>query len=98
MEEPLINLHPKTVHEKYLWEKLRTEELKKELKACKLELGMLKSEYDELLDTLKTSEVGALIIKNRNKSKQVNDLENRIKDLKKTNAALLQQTIKLQTK
>lgn len=57
---------------------------------------MLKSDIEEFKHLMKTEEVGALILKNQNHRILKKDLDNRIRDLKKQNAALLQRIINLQ--
>ena len=46
---------------------------------------------------MKQEEKGALILKNKKLQIQIQDKENRIKDLKKENELFLQKIIKLQT-
>lgn len=97
MEEPLMNLHPKTPSEKLLWERSKNEELTLKVKALQLEIGILTSQLDELKHEMKSEELGALILKNRKMKDTLKDLENRIKDLKRDNALYLEKIIKLQT-
>lgn len=95
-QEPLMSLHPKSSQEKLLWCRSQNEELIKKLKEANLEIGMLKSEIEEFKHLMKTEEVGALILKNQRHRNLQNDLENKIRDLKRHNAALLQRIINLQ--
>ena len=97
MEEPLMNLHPKTSGEKLLWERSKNEELTGHVKAYQVEIGVLRSEIDQLKHEMKSVELGALILKNRKMKATLIDLENRIKDLKRENALYLEKIIKLQT-
>jgi len=97
MEEPLMNLHPKTSGEKLLWERSKNEELIGHVKAYQLEIGILRSEIDQLKHEMKSVELGALILKNKKMKATLIDLENRIKDLKRENALYLEKIIKLQT-
>jgi hypothetical protein len=97
MEEPLMNLHPKTSGEKLLWERSKNEELTNHVKAYQLEIGILRSQLDELLHEMKSTELGALILKNKKMKDTLKDLENRIRDLKRDNALYLEKIIKLQT-
>jgi cell division protein FtsB len=97
MEEPLMSLHPKTSGEKLLWERSKNEELTGHVKAYQVEIGVLRSEIDELKHEMKSVELGALILKNRKMKATLIDLENRIKDLKRENALYLEKIIKLQT-
>jgi hypothetical protein len=97
MEEPLMNLHPKTSGEKLLWERSKNEELTGHVKAYQVEIGILRSQLDELKHEMKSVELGALILKNRKMKATQIDLENRIKDLKRENALYLEKIIKLQT-
>ena len=97
MEEPLMNLHPKTSGEKLLWERSKNEELTGHVKAYQVEIGVLRSEIDQLKHEMKSVELGALILKNRKMKATLIDLENRIKDLKRENALYLEKIIKLKT-
>lgn len=95
--ETLMNLQPQTCQEKLLWANHHVSELKKDLKKANLEIGILKSELQELHHEMKTSQLGALIVKNKKHKERQQDYENRIKDLKKENAVLMQRVINLQT-
>jgi hypothetical protein len=97
MEDPLMNLHPKTSDEKLIWERSKNEELVTQVKTLQLEIGMLNSQLDELTHEMKSTQLGALILKNRKMKATLLDLENRIKDLKRENAFYLEKIIKLQT-
>ena len=95
--EPLMNLRPKTPEEKLLWVELENKKLIAETKQLKVEIGILKSEAQEIKHLMKQEEKGALILKNKKLQIQIQDKENRIKDLKKENELFLQKIIKLQT-
>ena len=95
--ETLLGLQPKSCQEKLLWANHRASELEKEVKKANLEIGILKSELEELKHDMKTNQLGALIIKNKKHKERQQDYENRIKDLKRENAVLLQRVINLQT-
>lgn len=97
MEEPLMHLHPKTSAEKLLWERSKNEELLNQVKTLELEIGMLRSEIDELIDSMKSENVGALILKNNKLKETLKDLENKLRDLKRENSLYLEKIIKLQT-
>lgn len=97
MEEPLMNLRPKTPEEKVLWLEFEKKQLEESNRNLNMEIGMLQSELDELKDLMKTEEKGALILKNKKLKAEILDKENRIKDLKKENELFLQKVIKLQT-
>lgn len=97
MEEPLMNLRPKTPEEKVLWLEFEKKQLEESNRNLNMEIGMLQSEIDELKDLMKTEEKGALILKNKRLKAEILDKENRIKDLKKENELFLQKVIKLQT-
>jgi hypothetical protein len=97
MEEPLMNLRPKTPEEKVLWLEFEKKQLEESNRNLNIEIGMLQSEIDELKDLMKTEEKGALILKNKRLKAELVDKENRIKDLKKENELFLQKVIKLQT-
>jgi hypothetical protein len=95
--EPLMNLRPKTPEEKLLWMELENKKLIAETKQLKVEIGILKSEAEEIKHLMKQEEKGALILKNKKLQIQIQDKENRIRDLKKENELFLQKIIKLQT-
>ena len=95
--EPLLHLRPKTPEEKLLWVELENKKLIAETKQLKVEIGILKSEAQEIKHLMKQEEKGALILKNKKLQIQIQDKENRIKDLKKENELFLQKIIKLQT-
>ena len=97
MDEPLMNLRPKTPEEKVLWLEFEKKQLEESNRKLNMELGMLQSEIDELKDLMKTEEKGALILKNKKLKAELLDKENRIKDLKRENALFLERVIKLQT-
>ena len=97
MEEPLMNLRPKTPEEMIVWLKFEKEELQKTVTKLNIEVGMLQSEIDELKDLMKIEEKGALILKNKRLKDELRDKENRIRDLKRENELFLQKIIKLQT-
>jgi hypothetical protein len=97
MEEPLMNLRPKTPEEMVVWLKFEKEELQKTVTKLNIEMGMLQSEIDELKDLMKIEEKGALILKNKRLKDELRDKENRIRDLKRENELFLQKIIKLQT-
>lgn len=97
MEEPLMNLRPKTDAEKLLWEREKNKQLEKELKEAKLELGIVQSELEELKHTMKQSEVGALILKNKKLRATLHDKENAIRDQKREIETLFDRIVKLQT-
>jgi hypothetical protein len=95
--EPLMNLRPKTPEEKLLWMELENKKLIAETKQLKVEIGILKSEAQEIKHLMKQEEKGALILKNKKLQIQIQDKDNRIKDLKRENELFLQKIIKLQT-
>ena len=97
MDEPLMNLRPKTPEEKVLWLEFEKKQLEESNRKLNMELGMLQSEIDELKDLMKIEEKGALILKNKKLKAELLDKENRIRDLKKENALFLERVIKLQT-
>ena len=87
MSEILISLNPKTCQEKLIWERHRNSELVKELKACKFEIGVLKSEIDELKeDTVR--------YKRKNYVDKIKEQIETIKKLKKDNEKLIIELIK----
>ena len=97
MEEPLMNLRPQNDAEKLLWEREKTKHLEEELKATKLELGIVQSELEELKHTMKQSEVGALVLKNKTLKATLHDKDNTIRDQKREIDALFERIVKLQT-
>ena len=97
MDEPLMNLRPKTPEEKVLWLEFEKKQLEESNRKLNMEIGMLQSEIDELKDLMKIEENGALILKNKKLKAELLDKENRIRDLKKENALFLERVIKLQT-
>ena len=97
MDEPLMNLRPKTPEEKVLWLEFEKKQLEESNYKLNIEIGMLQSEIDELRDLMKVEEKGALILKNKKLKAEILDKENRIRDLKRENALFLERVIKLQT-
>ena len=97
MDEPLMNLRPKTPEEMVVWLKFEKTELQKTVTKLNIEMGKLQSEIDELKDLMKIEEKGALILKNKRLKDEVRDKENRIRDLERENELFLQKIIKLQT-
>ena len=97
MDEPLMNLRPKTPEEKVLWLEFEKKQLEESNYKLNIEIGMLQSEIDELRDLMKVEEKGALILKNKKLKAELLDKENRIRDLKIENALFLERVIKLQT-
>jgi len=97
MDEPLMNLRPKTPEEKVLWLEFEKKQLEESNRMLNMEIGMLQSEIDELRDLMKVEEKGALILKNKKLKAELLDKENRIRDLKRENALFLERVIKLQT-
>ena len=97
MDEPLMNLRPKTPEEKVLWLEFEKKQLEESNRKLNIEIGMLQSEIDELRDLMKVEEKGALILKNKKLKAELLDKENRIRDLKRENALFLERVIKLQT-
>jgi hypothetical protein len=97
MDEPLMNLRPKTLEEKILWLEFEKKKLEESNSKLNMEIGILQSEIDELKDLMKTEEKSALILKNRKLKVELIDKDNRIKDLKRENELFLQKIIKLQT-
>ena len=97
MDEPLMNLRPKTSEEKVLWLEFEKKQLEESNRNLNMEIGMLQSEISEMKDLMKAEEKGALILKNRKLQVELIDKDNRIKDLKRENELFLQKIIKLQT-
>lgn len=95
-QEPLMNLRPKTPEERMLWLEFEKKQLEESNRALNMEIGMLQSEIDELKDLMKNEEKGALILKNKKLKTQLQDKENRVRDLKRENELFLQKIIKLQ--
>jgi hypothetical protein len=97
-EETLIHLHPKTDAERLVWERHANRLLTKEIKELNVEIGVLKSELDELRHLMKTEQVGALILKNKLYKEQSIENTNRIRELKKENTKLFDRLVSLQAK
>ena len=97
MDEPLMNLRPKTPEESVLWLEFEKKQLEESNSKLNIEIGILQSELDELKHLMKTEEKSALILKNRKLKAELIDKENRIRDLKRENELFLQKVIKLQT-
>jgi len=97
MDEPLMNLRPKTPEESVLWLEFEKKQLEESNRNLNMEIGMLQSELDELKHLMKTEEKSALILKNKKLKEEIKDKENRIRDLKRENELFLQKIIKLQT-
>lgn len=95
-DDTLIHLRPKTAEEKLVWAESSVDRLKHENSELKKEIGMLQSDIEELKHEMKTTQHGALLLKNKNLKIQLLDKENRIKDLKKTNEQLMDKVIRLQ--
>jgi regulator of replication initiation timing len=96
MDEPLMNLRPKTPEEKVLWLEFEKKKLEESNRNLNMEIGVLQSEIDELKHLMKNEEKGALILKNRKLKEELKSKEVRIKELKKENELFLQKVIKLQ--
>lgn len=96
MDEPLMNLRPKTSEEKILWLEFEKKKLEESNRNLNIEIGMLQSEIDELKHLMKTEEKSALILKNRQLKEELKSKEIKIKELKKENELFLQKIIKLQ--
>lgn len=97
MEEPLMNLRPKSPEEMVLWLEFEIKELTTENQKLNMEVGILQSEIDELKDLMKTEEKGALILRNKNLKSLLNQKKEKIRALEKDNNMFLQKIIKLQT-
>lgn len=76
-EEPLISLNPKSSFELLLWEKSLTKELREELRTLRIKLGELQSDYDELVDLVKTGNKGKYV-------KHIHDLQMHVRKQNKT--------------
>ena len=88
-EQPLMSLRPSEPFQLLLWERNRSKEQAEEIKRLNLEIGMLKSELDELRAEMKTSNLGQMIIKLRKQNDTVDELRKTIKKYKSDNELLL---------
>jgi len=98
MEEPLMSLHPKNCQEKLLWEKERVRTLTEENKKLLSQIDLLNNQLDDLKLSMKTNQLGALILKTQKQKQTIEDLQNRLKDLKSTNEHLLVRLARMQIK
>ena len=88
MEEKLMSLIPKTCQEKLIWERHKSSELLKEIKSYKFQIGVLKSEIDELKeDTIR--------FKRKNYVDKIKEYTQTIKKLKRDNEELILKLITL---
>jgi len=94
-DDPLMSAKPKTCQEKLLWERARTEELNKEVKSLRHEVGVLTSELQEMKYLMKTEQVGVLILTNKSINKKIIALELKNKVLKREYEKLFLELIKL---
>lgn len=99
MKEPetLMNFRPKNTYEKLLWERHMNKVLTEEKKQALVKCGELQSELDELKDRMKKSNIGALILKNKELRLQGQNKDAKIKKLKADYDELMQTLVRLQT-
>jgi len=95
--ETLISLRPKTTYEKLLWEKRLTKLLKDDIFILEGKNKDLEATIKGLIDEMKKSQVGALIIKCRKLKKQLEIKEEKNRKLKRDNEELILNLTRLQT-
>lgn len=88
-EQPLMSLRPSEPFQLLLWERNRSKEQAAEIKRLNLEIGMLKSELDELRAEMKQDNLGQIIIKLRKQNDTVEELRKAIKKYKSDNELLM---------
>jgi hypothetical protein len=92
--EKLMSLRPETTTEKLLWERHMNKTLAEELKRTKMELGVVRSELDELRHNVKNgkdlpSKYAALLLKHSSVIKSQKERDDKIRDLKKEVESLI---------
>lgn len=94
--DTLMHLYPKTDAEKLIWAGVQIKFLVNENKSLVAKIELHNESCEELKTKLKTTETGALILKNQKQKERLAEQEDTIRELKKTNALLLDKVIKLQ--
>lgn len=97
MEEPLMNLRPKTPYEKLLWERARNLELRERLNQSELEREQRDKEFAEYVESIKNNTVTVLTRKNKKLKYKNLILSSKVTKLKKDIEELMQSLVKLQT-
>jgi len=95
-EEPLMNLRPKTPEELLIWVELDKKELIKKTNNLQIMIKSLKEEISEFKTSMKQTELGALILKNKSLKELLKLKELKIKNLEEENTMYLQKIIRLQ--
>jgi len=96
-EEPLMSLRGNaTPQEELLWLWNENKELKIEIQNLKIEIGTLNSELDEFKYEMKSTQIGAILLKHKGHKKQIESLNLKLKEIKKENSTFLEKIIKLQ--
>lgn len=94
--ETLMNIHPKTIQEKLMWERLHNKSLLEENKSLKLENGMLNADIEELKYEMKNEEVGSLVLKVKHQLTEIKGLKDKLSRIKLENKKLLERLIQAQ--
>lgn len=95
-EEPLMNLRPKTPEELLIWVELDKKELIEKTNNLQLIIKLLKEEISEFKTSMKQTELGGLILKNKGLKELLKLKELKIKHLEEENSMYLQKIIRLQ--
>lgn len=95
-EEPLMNLRPKTPEELLIWVELDKKELIEKTNNLQVIIKSLKEEISEFKVSMKQTELGALILKNKSLKEVLKLKELKIKHLEEENSMYLQKIIRLQ--
>lgn len=95
-EEPLMNLRPKTPEELLIWVELDKKELIEKTNNLQVIIKLLKEEISEFKTSMKQTELGGLILKNKSLKELLKLKELKIKHLEEENSMYLQKIIRLQ--
>jgi regulator of replication initiation timing len=102
-EEVLIHKVPQGEFETLIWERHMNKELCKELAQVKQEKGALeaevmeiKNEMEELIKEMRKSNVGALVVKNRQLKEQLAAKDKKLSEAKRNNESIFRGYIELQ--
>lgn len=102
-KEILMHLRPKTSHEKLLWERKMNEILMEERDLAldesakhKLEVGVIREQMNRMKSELKTTTIGALVLKNQRLIKQNSEKDQAIRKAKLDQNSLMESVIRLQ--
>lgn len=96
--ETLINIRPKTAEEKLLFAELHIAELLEEKKRLSIENGYLQADLDEYKHQMKQEQLGALILKQQNQAKLINELRAKLRKVTLDNEKLITKVAQYQLK